>query len=349
MGERVIPQLVWSPYGSAITVAALGDSCPRFVDVRTSEERMRLGQPGQCYSPASLLFLPDRKTMAVQTQSGGLELVRFPDGVLDPDNQWIATRGGYEPCYCDNPQDQPDHPLTVWDLAQGDMQARLDRAINSLAQHHRLDAAFDGDHILMFYESGEITSWAFNDPQAQEVLVSHVPSQPVSAWTLAWSGDGSHLAFTGSYGGVDVYQTETGQLVQRFDPPLESPALSPDGRLVALFDPDEKLQSVYEVQSGQRLLALPASPVLMGAAFPPDGRYLAYGDKSRASILELGSGKVTTLDPAPTAPVTDDMSLTRLIWAAKRASPSHSIYSSQPRFWRTRSSRLVAAHGKWPV
>jgi WD40 repeat protein len=341
-GEGVMPQLVWSPDGSSITVAALGDSCARFVDVRTGEERMRLGQPGQCYSPTSWVFLPDGKTMAVQTRSGGLELMRFPDGAqirslhntasilisgllefpaadeslfLDPDNHWIATRGGYEPCYCDNPQDQPHYPLIVWDLARGDMQARLERAIDSLAQHHRLDAAFDDDHILMFYESGEITRWAFNDPQAEETLVSHIPSRPVSAWTLNWSGDGSHLAFTGIYGGVDIYQTETGQLVQRFDPPLESPVLSPNGRLVALFDPDENLQSIYEVQSGGRLLALPASPVLMGAAFSPDGLYLAYGNKSRASILELSSGKITTLDPAPDTPVIADMSLTRLIWS----------------------------------
>ena len=341
-GEGVMPQLVWSPDGLAITVAALGESCSPFVDVRTGEERMHLGQPGQCYPLPSLLFLPDRKTLAVLTQSGGLELVRFPEGVLnrslqntasilvsellefpaadetlflDPDGQWIANRGGYEPCYCDNSQDQPDHPLIVWDLARGDVQARLDRAIDSLAQHHRLDAAFDGDHILMFYESGEITRWAFNDPQAQEMLVSHIPSRPVSAWTLTWSGDGSHLAFTGSYGGVDVYQTETGQLVQRFDMLLESPALSPDGRLVTLFDPDENLQSVYEVQSGQRLLALPASPVLMGAAFSPNGSYLAYGEGGHALVVDLDSGKVTTLDPAPAVPAAADMTLTRLIWS----------------------------------
>ena len=198
-----MPQLVWSPDGSAITVADLGDSCSRFVDVRAGEERMRLGRRGQCYSPASLLFLPDGKTMAVQTRSGVLELVRFPEGLLirslqsttsvlvsgllefpaadkslflDPDNQWIATRGGYEPCYCDNSQDQPDHPLIVWDLARDDMQARLNQSLNSLSQRQRLDAAFDGEHVLMLYASGEITRWAFKDPQAQEVLVSRIPS-----------------------------------------------------------------------------------------------------------------------------------------------------------------------------
>ncbi|HET9588007.1 MAG TPA: WD40 repeat domain-containing protein [Anaerolineales bacterium] len=338
-GEGVMPQLVWSPDGSAITVAALGDTCSRFVDIRTGEERMRLGNPGQCYGPASLLFLPDGETVAVQTRAGGLDLLRFPDGVrirtlqstgsdlisghlefpaadealfIDPEGVWIANRGGYEPCSCGNPQDQPDHPLIVWDLARGDVQARLDQALDPLTQRQRLDAAFDGESILIFYASGEITRWMFNDTEPQEVLVSPIPVRPLSAWTLNWSTDGSHLAFTGSYGGVDVYQTDTALLVQRFDPPWESLALSPDGRLVALFDPDRELQSVYEVQSGQRLHALPASPVLMGPAFSPDGRYLAYADETGASITDLESGEVTALDAAP---VTADMALTRIIWS----------------------------------
>ena len=68
----------------------------------------------------------------------------------------------------------------------------------------------------------------------------------------------------------------------------QSPALSPDGLLASLFDPDENLQSVYELQSGQRLLALPASPVLMGAAFSPDGLYLAYGDNAASFDSRAG-------------------------------------------------------------
>jgi len=341
-GEGVNPALIWSPDGSAITVRALGEDCPRFVDVQTGEERMRLGKPGQCSYIPPLLFLPNGQTMVVQGQAGGLDLLSFPDGArirsfqsasdgivgrliefpaaggslfMDPAGQWLASRGGYEPCYCGNPADQPYHPLIVWDLASGAAQAQLERAIAPLAERHRLAAAFEGDNILMLYESGEITRWAFGDPQASETVVAHVPVQPASAWTLRWSADGSHLAFSGRYGGVDIYQTNTGRLVRRFDPPLESPSLSPDGRLVALFDADKNEEAVYQVQSGQLLQTLPATPVLMGAAFSPDGLYLAYGDGARAVVAEVASGETTTLDPAPAAPVAADMAVSRLIWS----------------------------------
>jgi hypothetical protein len=51
---------------------------------------------------------------------------------------------------------------------------------------------------------------------------------------------------------LDIYATATQQLVQRFDPPLDSPALSPDGLLVALYNPDQSAEVIYEVQSGRR-------------------------------------------------------------------------------------------------
>jgi WD40 repeat protein len=222
--------------------------------------------------------------------------LEFPaaDGSLfiDAGGQWIATRGGFEPCYCGSADDQPDHPLIVWDLTRGNVLLQLGRALDPLAQRHRLAAAFDENRILMLYASGEITQWDFSDPQARETLVAKVASRPVAASTLSWSADGSHLAFTGSYGGVDVYQTATGQLVQRFDPQLESPALSPDGELVALFDPETSVEVIYRVQDGDVLHTLPASSVLMGSAFSPDGSHLVYGEGSRASVLNLASGQV---------------------------------------------------------
>lgn len=271
-GEGTIPALIWSPDGSSISIAALGDACPRFVDIQTGEERMLLGRPGQCYTIPSLLFLPDGKTLAIQAQSGSVDLLRFPDGsrtrelentasgiigrlvefpsateslFTDPASKWIAARGGYEPCYCDSGDTPSDYPLIVWDLTSGLVRAKLSQAHDSLAMRHRLAAAFEGESIVMLYESGELTRWNFIDPQTKEIIVARVPSRPVSAQTLRWAADGSHLAFTGSYGGVDVYETVTRQLVQRFDPPLDSPALSPDGQVVALFDPEKNVEAIY--------------------------------------------------------------------------------------------------------
>jgi WD40 repeat protein len=113
---------------------------------------------------------------------------------------------------------------------------------------------------------------------------------------------------------VDVYDT-SGRLVQRFDPPLTTPALSPDGQLVALFDPDQNTEIVYQVRDKQLLKTLPAAPVLLGAAFSPDGRFLAYGALGRAAVIELASGKVISLDPAAIVPVRAELALTRLIWS----------------------------------
>ena len=339
--EGVAPVLVWSPDSRAITVASLGENCARFVDRESGAALMSLGQPGQCYPHPPLLFLPGGQAIAVNNASGGVDWLDFPSGehlrtlpgtggrlvnwqlefpaasaslFIDPAGQWIASRGGYEPCYCGNPEDQPYHPLIVWDLESGAVQAQLERAVESLAQRHRLAAAFDGEEILMFYDSGEITRWAFTSSNAEEIVAARIPSRPVSAWTLRFSTDGSHLAFEGYYG-ADIYDIYAQQLVQRFNHPLESPALNPDGSLVALYNPQQRAVEIYVVQSGNLLTSLPASPVLMGAAFSPDGRYLAYATDSAPIVFNLASAESTLLDTGQVAALTGGMRVTKLLWS----------------------------------
>ena len=340
-GEGVAPALTWSPDGNAITVAALGSTCPRFIDVHTGEDRLKLAQDGQCYT-AFPLFLPDQETLAAGSANGGVDLLRFPDGLrtktlqpaeglllgrlvmfpaaggalfADPTGKWIASRGGYEPCYCGNPEDQPDHPLVVWDLASGRIQSQLELSLDPLATRHRLAAAFDGDRIVILYESGEITQWAFGDPRATEEITARIPVRPVVPFTLAWSADGSRLAYTGEYGGVDVFETASGRVLRRFDAPLNTPALSKIGGLIALYDPAKNAEVVYRMDDGSLLQDLLASSVLMGASFSPDAQSLAYGEGTSAAIVALASGQITRLTPPPSVPVTNDMSVTRLIWS----------------------------------
>jgi WD40 repeat protein len=336
----VIPELVWSPDGSSILITALGDQFPRFMDILTGRERMRLPQSGQVVSSAPI-FLADGKTVASEGPTGTVDLLRFPDGAqvrnlrsgsrllghrlglfpnagsplfTDSSGRWIAYRGGYEPCYCESGDIPSQYPLVIWDLARGTVRARLSEAVPPLKERHRLAATFDGDSIVMLYESGEITRWAFTDPWAQETIVSRVPAQLVSPRALVWSADGSRLALLGQDGGVEVYDT-TGRLLQRFDPPLTTPALSPDGKMVALFDPDHKTEVIYQVQDSRPIRTLPASPVSMGAAFSPDGGSLAYGASGRAAVLDLPSKRVIPLGSAAVAPVQVTSALTRLIWS----------------------------------
>ena len=343
-GDGVIPSLVWSPDGSSILIPSLGGPLdapfPRFVDIQTGQERMHLAQSGRVVSSVPL-FLADGQTLASEGPDGTVDLLRFRDGATvktlrsgswllgrrliefpdtgsplftDPSGRWIAYRGGYEPCYCGSGEPPTQYPLLVWDLARGKMQARLSQAMDDLKERHRLAATFDGDSILMLYESGEITRWAFGNPHAQETMLARVLVRPVSSRALAWSADGSFLAFSGLYGGVDVYDT-SGRLVQRLDRPLTAPALSPDGQLVALFNPDQNTEVVYQVRDKQLLKTLPAAAVLLGAAFSPDGRFLAYGAPDRAAVIELASGKVISLGPAAIVPVRAEQSLARLIWS----------------------------------
>lgn len=339
-GEGVAPALTWSPDGNSITVAALGSTCPRFIDIHTGEDRLKLERNGQCYK-AFPLFLPDQNTLA-DGGGNGVDLLRFSEGTrtktlqrtngllmgrllafpatggalfADPTGKWIASRGGYEPCYCGNPEDQPFHPLVVWDLASGTIRAQLKSSLEPLSTRHQLAAAFDGDRILILYESGEITQWAFSDPQAGEEIISRIPVRPIAPFALTWSADGSRLAYTGEYGGVDVFETANGQLLRRFDAPFSSPVLNPDGTLVALFDSAKNAEVVYQVQDGNVQQSLPASLVFMGASFSPDGMSLAYGEGASAAIVALASGQITRLAPPPSAPVTKDMSVARLVWS----------------------------------
>lgn len=166
----------------------------------------------------------------------------------------------------------------------------------------------------MLYESGEITRWGFNDPQSEETVVARLEVRPSLPGTLSWSS-GSRLAYGGSYGRADVRETAFRQLVRQFDAPLESPTLSPDGSLVALFDPGKKVEAIYQVEDGRLLQTLTATLVLGGSAFSPDGRYFAYGAGRRAQVTELASGKTATLDPALTDPKAAETAITRLIWS----------------------------------
>jgi WD40 repeat protein len=84
---------------------------------------------------------------------------------------------------------------------------------------------------------------------------------------------------------------------------------------VALYNPTQEEEVIYEVRSGQIFRNLPATPLLMGASFSPDGQYLAYGNGTRAMVTEVVSGETTTLEPAQVAQIAPEMGVSRIIWS----------------------------------
>jgi WD40 repeat protein len=222
--EGTNPLLIWSPDGLSITKASLSGDCPGFINIDDGAVRMMLGEAGNCYHLSTMTFLPDGKTMAIGGQSEAAGLVEFPSGerisslegspedilgrltlfpdvngplFLNAEGDWIASMGGYEPCYCGSPNDQAYHPLIVWELESGKILAKAERGLTPLAELYRLAAAFDGEEIVMIYENGQITRWAISEYPLEEQVSAMIPVRPAATWTIRWSADGSNLAFTG--------------------------------------------------------------------------------------------------------------------------------------------------------
>jgi WD40 repeat protein len=328
----VTPALAWSPDGSALTVASLGATCPHVVDARSGASLAQLPASGPLYSNFPQLWLPDGNLLAVGSPDGGVALLHVAGcyqarylwgsaridvtpGVkralfIDPAGKWLAFRGGALPQGNDS-----NPPFTVWNLANDSVLAQMQKPLPALAQRRRMASAFDGNSILTLYESGEVTRWNFRDPAAAEALVSKVQVSPVSPAGLVWSADGSRLAFSGSYGGVEVWDPAADQIVRSFDPSLELPAFSADGHKLALFDPDKKLETIFELASGGALRSLEASPVLQGAAFSPDGKSLAFSAKGMAQVADLESTRVTPLIPNPGDGLASEAVPSRMTWS----------------------------------
>jgi len=330
--SSVTPSLAWSPDGEVLTVATLGDACPHAIDVHSGAPLAQAPASGPLFSSFPQLWLPHSELLAVGSPDGGVAILRFPEcnqagylwsstrvdaypGVkrslfLDPSGTRLAARGGAQPSGDDTVQ-----PFIVWNLADESVLATLEKPLPDLAHRRRVAAAFDGNTILTLYESGEITRWNVANPAAPETLISRVDTIPVSPAGLVWSADGSRFAISGSYGGVEVWDPASAQLVRRFDPPLELPAFNADGHKIALFDPGKGQETIFDVASGGALRSLDASAVALGPAFSPDGRYLAYALSGKMLLADLSSTRIITLRPDAGDGLAPDALPARLAWS----------------------------------
>lgn len=320
MNEGVKPFLVWSPDGQTLTHAALGGSCSSLLNQNTGETQLTLRGESGCYAPWTAAFTPDGQQLAVAAPNGGIDLLQADSGQVieqlpgsvvaqpdqtvrllqfSPDGRWLTTPGGFS-FYGDT------FPAIVWDVANARVQAELPPT----ERVRRLAQTFAGDKLLSVYEDGRITHWPFTENNAAETAVAQVP---VIAPYLDfnWSANSSRLAAPLRFGGAAVWEAATGNQVALFPAPFTDPRLSPDGRLLALFNPETQEISLHDLDRGEPVSTIPDAASLPAAdPFSPNGQWLAYGSGSELRLLSLTSGETIALAGYP-----NDQILARVIWS----------------------------------
>lgn len=335
----VRPSLVWSPDGQTLTLSALGEACTRLLDVQTGETRLTLRADGGCYDPWAIAFSPDGQQLALAAPDGGADLIRLDDGqrvaqlpggvlarpdqtiptlLFSPDGRWLASTGGYT--FYGEP-----FPILIWEAATGAVVTEY-----PAPTEQRMALSFAGDALLSLYADGRITRWAFTEDGAAETAVGQIP---VIAPHLdfRWSADGRRLAAPLRFGGAAVWgDVPDTDLLARFDAPLTDPALSPDGRFVALFNPERREISLYDVDSSVNKATIRDADFLpYGDPFSPDGRWLAYGTGNRLGLVEVSTGETAvTLSGYPA-----DQVIARVVWSPTSdalVAASAAAYDSSP-------------------
>lgn len=332
LNEGIRPYLVWSPDSQAITLSSLGDVCGRLVNVATGETLFSLAHEAGCYDSYAIAWSPDGRTLALATSNethlldaATFELQnRMPGSPLsftsvqtgDPlafsaDGRTLCSKGGFE-FYGDF------YPFSVWDVATGERVGTQgeDGVVPELEgeRPHRMAVICDSQAVTSLFRDGRITQWT-PQPGSQTVAETTVSVIPIIApsypYQFVWSADGRTIAAHNRYGSTAVWDVTTGNLAANFAGFRGTPALSADGRLIALNDWGNGEIAIYDLETQQQLNRLPGATSLPRDAFSPEGSLLAYGSSHRVWLVEPLAGEVTAvLDGHPTG-----STIRRVFWS----------------------------------
>jgi WD40 repeat protein len=236
-------------------------------------------------------------TLAVCRSSDGgrLKSIVSPVGAIKaaafgPDN-WLVIAG----------------PVNLWVTKWDD--DKSGRLLRQGEGTRALTFSPDGQFVVTLDTTGAFHLWSVADGQEKRSWQSQGISGP-----LVFLPDGRSLAGATERGGLAVWDARTGEL-QRNSPGAEvwgnvvgGIALAPSGRLIAHWDWSGLVLSQPGAGRPQRNFQLgPRVQFDKGgvAAFSPDGRYLAVGDRAGVvSILRLAErGQVPTLPDVEVAPM----------------------------------------------
>jgi RNA polymerase sigma factor (sigma-70 family) len=277
---------------------ALGDPLPAEAIARLGTVRFRHG--GHI---ALLAFTPDGKRLVSQGSDG----VRVWDPATGKELRHLAPEVGGVWGKTDLSADgkrlavtahAPAGPIQLWDVESG-------KKIDSLGERFYPVLGFSPDGKLLAASSklSDIELW---DVAGRKKLRSW-PAHQLQVWTVAFSADSRQVLSSGTEGKIRLWDAATGRQIQEFKTADWQPnvigtpppaALSPDGKLVALIETNERHRpapdkvawrariSLRDAATGKqvRQLVCPTPEITPGytrpftaLTFSPDGKSLLTG------------------------------------------------------------------------
>lgn len=287
----------------------------------------------------------DRATMQVIGLRPDIESATFevPFGVealsLDPEGTQLLTRarasGGR---------------LDIWSVPEGAHVAAW-RPFQEAGEKEQqvVAAAFvDAAHVLTLNSAGSLALWQLPSCRALYIIENVRQQQVLSPASRATARMSMASLFD-----FDDQRAKPIPATEQVQPVLNPalPAISPDGRYIAIVDRDRLL--LLESLTGQVRGAVPARGALGAAAFHPSGKSIAFTLKRPAGAaflaVNLADGTISSEFPLPTAGSwlhwCDDNTLfldnrhlidlrhERIVWKYQSRDATHSPQSPDGRHW----------------
>ncbi|HEY7315463.1 MAG TPA: hypothetical protein VH643_39400 [Gemmataceae bacterium] len=283
-------------------------------ETRTGKEVRQLSHSEDVYCAA---FSPDGKTLATASskrdnsrwQPGKITLWQVENGkelciltglqgpvpalAFAPDGKTLASGG-------------KDRVLCLWDVAA---QKQLHKSRLLPTSIMQLAFSPDGKTILVRSKENRLRLW---DVAAwRERRGAEGPAQAIK--DIAYSRDGKMVASVSASvdGGIWLWETATGKLLQTFEDGIPPLRFSADGKSLLAGSAHSSELQVWDTKSGakQQSIRTISANLSVGqqALMSPDGKMIAWLDRTRIGVFGIGpQGKRCSLQaPSDQAPATE--------------------------------------------
>lgn len=181
-----------------------------------------------------------------------------------------------------------DHTVTYWDVKS----AKLLYTVNRSASVRDVALSLDGMMLAVGDQTGAINIWY---PSTGDVEQLAKENEQDALGFLAWSPDGSQLAYTGDKGKIMIWDVAHRQksVFAQSKNGITGISWSPDGTRLATSSTDGTV-SIWDLQTGQSIWIIDAHEGWANDVdWAPDGSLLASGgDDSQLKVWDAKTGKL---------------------------------------------------------